>query len=82
MTTGLTYRLGISTEASGSVFGRPIRPGRSTYDEVLIASGTTEEMLAHTRAMHQLAALSGDSSSLDRTLEDEINRSAWGFSEE
>jgi hypothetical protein len=42
-----------------------------------VDEGTTD---AHVQAMHDLAALSFDPHSLDRDLEDEINRNAWGIS--
>ena len=47
---------------------------------VTIPVATTEGEERHRRLMHELAALSFDPNSLDRSLEEEINRNAWGIS--
>ena len=46
-----------------------------------IPVATTESEERHRRLMQELAALSLDPDSLDRSLEDEINRNAWGISD-
>lgn len=55
--------------------------GLFLLNERAIARVTTDAALAHVQAMQELAALSFDPGSLERDLEDEINRNAWGISE-
>jgi hypothetical protein len=65
-----------------TVFGQSVRlvPLFSLNERSLVM-GTTDAALAHVQAMRELAALSFDPDSLERDLEDEINRNAWGVTE-
>jgi hypothetical protein len=84
-TTADIYRLGAPPGASTAALGRDVRVLVWPRDAVLITSGSTDggamhvRHAMHVRAMRELAALSFDPGSLDRTLEDEINRNAWGI---
>jgi hypothetical protein len=50
--------------------------------QITIPVATTEGEESHRQLMRELAALSFDPNSLQRGLEDEINRNAWGPSGE
>lgn len=80
MTTAELYRSTV-VGATTAVLGLPVPDVVMSRNDRTVVSGTTEEMYAHLRAMRELAALSFDPESLDRDLEDEINRNAWGISE-
>ena len=68
--------------ATTVVFGPGIRiVPIFTLNPKTFITASTAEVLAHAQAMRELAALSFDPDSLDRDLEDEINRNAWGIRE-
>jgi hypothetical protein len=58
-----------------------VRIVRALFNGRGLTTNTTDEALAHAQAMHELAVLSFDPDSLERDLEDEINRNAWGIHE-
>jgi hypothetical protein len=67
--------------ASTADLGPNVRIVSFSFNEMTLVRGTTDAQLAHIQAMRELAALSFDPDSLERGLEDEINRNAWGISE-
>jgi hypothetical protein len=79
--TSLPAPVGASTADLGLLV--QIKAAYATNSDVLVKHITDQTVttVAHAQAMRELAALSFDPNSLERGLEAEINRNAWGMNQ-